>query len=177
MQQKRCQKQTPKTLHMQHDTGELTSRTQMPTQTEPAVVGTRPGWPPPSSHHQDHHHHDHQYSTINTTTTLQPSCLLQPTYSGWAWCGETQYPLSTSPSIQPPVWADGNTATGTRWREPGDGNPKERIRGRKEQTEMEERESDVMFHIYVLWPRTEILHLEITRRGIVKKTESVGEGK
>ncbi|TKS67879.1 Ras-related protein [Collichthys lucidus] len=65
-EQKRCQKQIPKTLHMQRDIGASTSRTQTPTLPEHAVVGTRPL--------------QQQYSTIHTTTALQPSCLLQATY-------------------------------------------------------------------------------------------------
>lgn len=49
-----------------------------------------------------HHQHHHSHSTI-----LSPSTNLQ----GWAWCGETQYPLTTSPSIHPPVRANRNSAT------------------------------------------------------------------
>lgn len=48
----------------------------MPTLPEPAVVGIRPQQLP------------HQYSTINTTTALQPSCLLQPTYRGGSDVGK-----------------------------------------------------------------------------------------
>lgn len=127
---------------MQHDIGESTSRIQMPTLPEPAVVGTRPPQVPPLFHHPHHH---------SPSTILSPSTNLQ----GWAWCGETQYPLHPLPSIHSPVQADRKS--------------KERIRGEEEQAEMEEE--GAVFHICVSWSPTEILHLEFTGGGIVK-TES-----
>lgn len=41
-QRRRCQKQTPKTRHMQHDIVESICRTPMPTPPEPAAEETRP---------------------------------------------------------------------------------------------------------------------------------------
>lgn len=81
MQQRRCQKQTPKTQRMQHDTGESTSRTQTPTPAELAVVGTRP--PQPSPVFYPRHHH-------SPSTILSPSINQQ----GGPWCGEAQHPLT-----------------------------------------------------------------------------------
>lgn len=90
IQQKRCQKQTPRTQHMQHDIVESTSRTQKPTLPELAVAGTRPLQIPPVSIHPYHHSPS---IILSVVTNLQ----------GWAWCGETKCPLSPLPSIHPHV--------------------------------------------------------------------------
>lgn len=122
---------------MQRDIGESTSRTQMPTPPEPAAVGTRPPQLPPVFHHPHHH---------SPSSILSPSTNLQGRVGGPDAGGATQYLLTHFPSIHPPVWADRD--------------PKERIRGKKEQTDGGRRHSAC-----VSWPTTEILHLEITSGG------------
>ncbi|KAG8000980.1 hypothetical protein GBF38_018370 [Nibea albiflora] len=104
---------------MQHDIGASTSRTQTPTLPEHAVVGIRPL--------------QHQYSTIHTTTALQPSCVLQATYRGELGAGDTRYPLTPFPSVHPPVQADRKS----------DRKSKERIKGKEEQAEKEEKDTSV----------------------------------
>lgn len=99
---------------MQRDIGASTSRTQTPTLPEHAVVGTRPL--------------QQQYSTIHTTTALQPSRLLQATYRGEPGAGDTRYPLTPFPSVHLPVQVDRKSETENLRRESEERKSKQRWR-------------------------------------------------
>lgn len=94
MQRRRCQRQTRRTLHMQHGIAESISRTQTLTLPALAVVGTRP--PHPSPVFYPHH------------TTTQPLhhhvSFNQP--PGWVRC---VWGSTASTPLHPPVQPHGNS--------------------------------------------------------------------
>ena len=143
---------------MQLDIGESTFRTLMPTLPEPAVVETRPLQLSPVFHHPHHH---------SPSTILSPSTNLQ----GWAWCGETQYPLTPFPSIHPPVQADKKSETEIQGRESEERNSKRRWK-RKTQYSTSVSLESLSSCIWKLWG--EVQRSEIEWRKI-KDVEDSGK--